>query len=75
MMNSIFLFKCEYYHDVDEYSNMISYFENPNHQFKRLPNSYTVEKWNYISDLTDLHANYLCSFVTKGFLTRKTLIN
>ena len=29
---------------------MISYFENLNHQFKRLPN---IEKWNYISNLTE----------------------
>ena len=41
---------------------MISYFENVNRQFKRLPN---IEKWNYIS----------CSVIMKGFLTRKTLFN
>ena len=35
---------------------MISYFENVNRQFKRLPN---IEKWNYISNFTDSHANYL----------------
>ena len=68
-----FLFDCDSYHDLQEYNNMISYFQFLNPNFDSLPNT---EKWIFVLTAYDHYANYvLCSFVAKSFIIRKGLIN
>ena len=60
-------------HDLQEYNNIISFFQFLNPNFDSLPND---EKWIFVSTINDHYANYiLCSFVAKSCIIRKSLIN
>ena len=68
-----FLFDCGHYHDLEEHKVMLSYCEYINNSFKDLSN---IDKWNFISNINDLHARYLlCRFVVKGLQTRTILLS
>ena len=68
-----FLFDCDSCHDLQEYKDMVLYFKFLNPNFDSLPND---EKWIFISTINDHYTNYiLFSFVAKGFVIRKILIN
>ena len=65
-----FLFDCDYYHGLQEYNNMISYFQFLNCDFDSLPND---EKWIFVLTINDHYTNYvLCSFVA---IIRKRINN